>query len=104
MLINKDWKIESDDLCVTLSMRKDKTPTEKDSRTEYWIPVSYCNSLEDGLKEYVKKAVYKTKLESVEVILAKLEEVKSEIKNLNIIKEFNAVNKVCEDISNTKEN
>lgn len=100
MLINKDWKIESDDLCVTLSMRKDKTPTEKDSRIEYWVPVSFCNSLEDGLKEYAKKAVYKTKLESVEIILAKLEEVKLEIQSLNIIKGINEVNDLCNIKSN----
>jgi hypothetical protein len=84
MLLGKNYKIESDDLQVTLFERKVRSG--KPSRfgrkvkpenigKEYWIPLGYYSNIRNALRGFINMELLKTGLKDVEIILDKFEEL-----------------------------
>lgn len=87
MLLGKNWKIESDELNVTLYQR-----FFNKSGKEYWKPYSYHPSINNALKRLVDIEVNRTGLKGVEMIVTKVKELHELIdqmpaKNVTISKE-----------------
>jgi len=84
MLLGKNYKIESDDLQVTLFERKVRSG--KPSRfgrkvkpenigKEYWIPLGYYSNIRNALRGFINMELLKTGLKDVGIILDKIEEL-----------------------------
>lgn len=70
MLLSENWKIESDELNITLYER-----FINKSGKEYWRPHSYYSSIGDALKGLVNIEVNRTGLKNVEIVVAKIREL-----------------------------
>ncbi len=70
MQIGKNWKIESDEMKVTLYERK-----VSKSGKEYWREHSYYGSVESALKDLVNIEVNRTGLKDLQTVVRKIEEL-----------------------------
>lgn len=80
MLIGKNWKIESDELNVTLYERI----TKKKDGKEYWKPHSYYSSVSNCLKSLVNIQVNKTGLKDLETVKKEIEGLHQLIESLKV--------------------
>lgn len=71
MLIGKNWKIESNELNITLYERRE---SKKEGR-EYWRVHSYYSSVASALKGLVNIDVNHTDLKDLEAVNQKIEEL-----------------------------
>jgi len=71
MLINDKWKIESDELNVTLYQKF----TRKGNTGEYWKPHRYYSSISEALKGIVDIEINRTGLKDLEAVNKKINEV-----------------------------
>jgi hypothetical protein len=80
MLIGKNWKIESDDLNVTLyNLRVNR---KKD--TSRWVAKYFFATVKEALKALVDMEIRGTGLKELEAVVKKIDELKAEIARLNI--------------------
>lgn len=80
MLIGKDYKIESDNLSVTIYKRM----VSKKSGKEYWSPISYFSSIKNALHEFVNMGIRETELSDLKTVVQKQEELYKLIDSLRI--------------------
>ena len=78
MQINKNWKVESDDLNVILLKRH---ITKKGD--ERWVAVSYYAKVSNALKAFVDLKVRGTGMKDLETIVKKQDELYKMIENIN---------------------
>ena len=71
MLLDENWKIESDELNVTLYERH----ASKKSDRAYWRPHSYYSSVANALKGLVNTTVNRTGLKDLETVQKEIEEL-----------------------------
>ncbi len=76
MTINEKYKIESDEMNVTL-YEKYISKEGKNEGKPQWKPVSYHGNLEMALKSLVDKEINGTGLKDIETVVAKIQELKS---------------------------
>lgn len=72
MLIGKKWKIESDNLNVTLYEKHWNKKREKD----YWTPHSYYSTVHNALEGVIQQEIKGTGLKDFETVVQKVEELK----------------------------
>ena len=83
MIIDSNYKIESDELNVTLLKKRIGKEGKAEGR-EIWEPISYHPSLKYALKDYVLKEINNTNMESLQALAEKIEEINRKIDNLDI--------------------
>jgi len=71
MLINENWKIESDELNVTLYQKF----TRRGNNAEYWRPHRYYSSVSEALKGLVDIEINRTGLKDLEAVNKRINEV-----------------------------
>jgi len=71
MLLNENWKIESDELNVTLYERH----VARKSKSEYWRPHSYYSSVTNALKGLINIKFNQSELKDLETIQREIEEL-----------------------------
>ena len=79
--INQNYKIESDNLNVTLSKRE---VSKKSPGKERWRTVGYYSSFESVLKALVDMEIKGTGLKDLETVLSKIQELKKMIDGANL--------------------
>lgn len=79
MLIGENYKIETDNMNVTL-LKKGKT---KDGN-EYYRPIAYLYDLNNALKYLVDLEVYETGLKDLKTVIKKQEELYQLINSLKL--------------------
>ena len=83
MLINKDWKIESDDMNITIYQKGIKGEKADKPGEETWKAYGYYPTPKAALRGLLNAEVMGTGLKDFETIVAKIEEVKAIIENTN---------------------
>jgi len=73
MLIGDNWKVESDELNITLC----KKGINKKTGEDYWRAHSYYSSISNALKGIIDLGIRDTGLEDLETVLQKIEELKN---------------------------
>lgn len=86
MLINKNWKVESDSRNITLLKRMNDKEDEK-----AWKAIGYYSNVKSTLNGLLRHEVKGTGMEDFQIIVNKVEEVKGLIENLDLssLKESN---------------
>tara|TARA_R100000049_G_C1866339_1_gene27809 strand:- start:159 stop:419 length:261 start_codon:yes stop_codon:yes gene_type:complete len=82
MLIDKNWKMESDELNVKIMRRRVRKATLEKPRSEYWVTEGYYGTVKEALHGLVKHEVRATGLKNVEVVVAKIDKLHKLIKGL----------------------
>ena len=80
MNLNKDYKIESEGLNVTIF--KNSKPKKKNDGTMTkggWSPVAYFSRLDNALIEYLQIRVKETELKDLKSVLKRIDDVEAEI-------------------------
>ena len=84
MLIGNKWKIESDELNVTLFKKRKGKATDKAPAHEIWRVEGYFSNLKNAMKEIVDREINGTGLADLKVISDKLDELHIMIDELKI--------------------
>lgn len=90
MFIGENYKLESDALNITLSVKKTITgtghgrPSKKAVGEEYWMPVAYFSNVKHALKYLVDHEIRGTGFTDVETVTAKIDQLYSMILNLKV--------------------
>ena len=91
MLIGENFKIESDEMNITLFKKKIITgtgrgrhPSKRAVGEEYWIPTNYFSCVKSALDFIVNNEINGTGLKEFKDVVAKVEELKGMIKTLAI--------------------
>lgn len=92
LLIGDKYKIESDELNVTLYLKKTITGTgrgrigksKKAVGEEYWTPIAYFSTPKNALDYLVDNEVRGTGMIDLKTIVAKIEELHALIKGLEL--------------------
>jgi hypothetical protein len=71
MLVGKNWKLESDELNVTLYQRFER----KGDASVYWRPHSYYSNISSALHGLVDIEVSRTGFKDVETVIEKIKEL-----------------------------
>ena len=82
MMINENYKVESDELNVIVSKKvvsKDREGNEKKT----WRNISFCPTVECALKYLARKEVLGTGLKDLETVNEKIEELYKYIENMD---------------------
>lgn len=92
MLINDNWKIESDGLNITL-FQSHLITGEKGRKSNKigefrWQPVAYLSDFRDALDSLVKRDIKGTGLIDYKTVVKKIDELYALIKSLNVPREF----------------
>ena len=88
MFIGENYKIESDALNITLSVKKTITgtghgrPSKKSVGEEYWMPIAYFSNVKDALNYLVDQEIRDTGFNDLATVSAKIEELYKLIINL----------------------
>jgi hypothetical protein len=82
MLIGKDYKVESDEMNVTLFERHVSTK----SGTEYWSAIGYYSTPKQCLKAIVDRKIKGTGLKDLETVVKKIDELYGLIASLQLPK------------------
>jgi hypothetical protein len=77
MIINDNWKIESDDLNVTLMRKRHRKDKEG---IESW-ECFYYSTIAGALQGMLEKGIKETQLKDIKAINDKIEQVKQDINN-----------------------
>ena len=80
MNINKDWKIEADDLNVILYRQQ----YDKEGQSSNWVAEGYYSNVNNALTACVDKQIQGTGLKDFKAVVAKIEELHGVIAHLNI--------------------
>jgi hypothetical protein len=86
MQINKDWKIESDEMNVILSQRKIRGEKSANPGEEYYEPQGYYPTIPAALRGLVKLEVQGTGLTDLKTVCDKLDKLEIMINNLELPK------------------
>lgn len=80
MIIDKSWKIESDNLNATL-YRFTKGGKKKDGTMSKgnWTPEAYFSNLPNALKHLVNLGVQETKLKDLRTVINRIDELEKKI-------------------------
>lgn len=84
MIISKDWKIESDDLNVTILKRKHIAEKEGIPAHDNWYPKGYFASPKNALKWLVNHKVTGTGMGDLETVVKAIDELHATIDSLAI--------------------
>jgi hypothetical protein len=90
MLIGNGYKIESDEMNITLFQKKLITgtgrgrPSIKAVGEPYWIPLAYFSSPKEALNYIVNREICITGMKELETVVAKQDELYKLISTLNI--------------------
>lgn len=79
MIINRNFKIESDSMNVVLYKRK----TDRKGGI-YWSPQGYYATVKNALSGLVDQGVRDTGLTDLRIVVAKIDELKADIARLEI--------------------
>ena len=91
MRLNDKYKLESDELNVTLYekriMEKGKTKKKEDEnieieKVEIWKPIAFYATLEQALNGIIKREINGTGLKDVQTIVKKINELKAFISDI----------------------
>jgi len=91
MIINENYKIESDGFNVTLLEKRRITgtgrgkPTTKKVGDEYFMPVAYFSNPENALQFLVEKEVMGTGMEDLKTVVEKIRELEKLINSLKVL-------------------
>lgn len=85
MMINENYKVESDDLNVIVSKRMIGKDREGNERIT-WKNIAFCPTVESALKYIAKKEILGTGLKDLETVNKKIDELYKYIENLKIDK------------------
>ncbi len=83
MIINKDYKIESDELNVSLYKRQIVEKEGKTKGNEYWVAIGHWGSVEHALRGLVDLRIKGTGMKDLESIVKEIESIKKDISRLN---------------------
>ena len=99
MLVGKDYKIETDELNVTVSKRS-VARKGANAGQETWTNEGYFMTLENALKYLVDREVKETYLTDLKTVIAKQHEIKNLITQLKEKgwKSPEEVDRICEDL------
>ncbi len=78
MLIGRKFKIESEDLNITLFKKNTSKKTGKD----YWVAIGYFSTVKSALKEFADMGLRESKLKDLISVAKKQDEIYRLIKNL----------------------
>lgn len=81
MMINENYKVESDDLNVIVSKRMIGKDREGNERIT-WKNIAFCPTVESALKYLAKKEVLGTGLKDLETVNQKIDDLYKYIENL----------------------
>ena len=79
MIINKNFKIESDELNVTLFKHSTKGEKAKKPGEECWTPIAFFSTPESTLNYLVKLEVMGTGMTDLRTVVQKIDELKIDI-------------------------
>ena len=88
-IIDKNWKINTDNYNVILMQKKTTKPTEKNPDIEvkdYWTPEGYYPSFKMALDRLIDKNC--RDLDSLKDVVEKIDEVKAMIKKIKEVPQF----------------
>lgn len=74
MLIGKNYKVESDELNVTL-YRRTTIKTGKKAGQEHWSPFMYYSTIQNALKGFADMELNKSGLKDLEAVAKKQDEI-----------------------------
>jgi hypothetical protein len=80
MLIGDNYKIESDNLNVTLYEKK----LSKNTRKVYWRPFAYFSTVKNALAYFIELSVNETGLKDLKTVVKKQDELLALVKALEI--------------------
>ena len=84
MLINKDWKIESDELNVNLLRRHIRKATPDKPRMVSWVTVGYYSTVAKALAGLVQHKIMGSGLKDVRTVVAKIDRLYKLISELGV--------------------
>ncbi len=84
MDIGKFWRVESNDLNVILKRRMRSKNRETGEMYDAWPNVAYYGTVEQALHSFVDRGVKETGLTDLKTIVAKLDEIHKDIKELKV--------------------
>jgi hypothetical protein len=85
MLIGKDWKVETDQMNVTLYRRTvadPDNPLTKTAGAERWVAVGYFSSVKHALHAMVERGIRDTGLVDLKVLDIKIDVLHQDIERL----------------------
>ncbi len=82
MIINKNYKIESDELNVTLFKRSTRGEKAKNPGAECWTPIAFYSTPENALKGLIDLEIKGTGMIDLEKVVEKINELKADIRGL----------------------
>ena len=80
MIINDNWKLEADDLNITLLRKRGKSHARSKVGAESYEPFYYA-TIAGALHGMLEKEIKSTQLKDIKAINAKIEQVKQDINN-----------------------
>ena len=92
MIINKNYKIESDSNNIVLLERRTITGTGRNKSIkriravgeEYWLPTNFFSSVKNALHYIVEQEIMGTGLKDLETVVAKVQELHDMIDGLKV--------------------
>lgn len=94
MIINENWKIESDTNNIILFQARKITgtgkgrPTTKKIGEVYWMPVAYVQSFQEAISSLIRREVRSTELKDLETINSKFKELEVLVNSLKTPPDF----------------
>lgn len=91
MIINADYKIESDAMNVTLFVKKKVTgtgrgkPTIKKVGEEYWLPEAYFSSPQNAMDYLINKEIMGSGMKDLKTVVKKVEELTKLMESLKML-------------------
>lgn len=85
MLINENYKVETDGDKNVILFKKIKKKTEEGEEQQYgWSVDGYYPTIKMALKDWSRKELFATELKDIQEVDDKLDEIHNIIKNLNL--------------------
>ena len=78
MLINDDWKIEADDLNITLYHRTTILSGSEIGK-DLWTEKGFYATLQNAYNGMIDKRIYGNGLKDIETVMAKIKELRQEV-------------------------
>ena len=82
MLIDKNWKIESDNLNVVLFHKKRGTNKKTGEAFDYWKPIGYYSTIPNAMHGLVDQSIRDTELKDLKTIVAEINKLHNLIEPL----------------------
>ena len=84
MIINANWKIESDELNTKILKRHKVAAKNGKPASEYWSTEGYFSTPKNALNWLVNNEVMGTGMADLETVVAKIDELRNDIEGLEI--------------------